>query len=90
MLPFQPSEQVELTLHSYKSQIILIVSHDWIRASPTSLNRFFRGSMTGTYDTQAAREIALNNVIAIFNDLGVAKLYVKKLAPNDNLSLIHI
>lgn len=84
MLPFQPSEQVELTLHSYKSQIILIVSHDWIRASPTSLNRFFRGSMTGTYDTQAAREIALNNVIAIFNDLGVAKLYVKKLAPNDN------
>lgn len=44
----------------------------------------FQGSMTGTYDTQSSKEISLNKVIAIFRDLGVAKLYVKSLAPNDN------
>lgn len=40
--------------------------------------------MTGTYDTQASRDVSLNKIIAIFDDLGVTKLYVKSLAPNDN------
>jgi len=38
----------------------------------------------GTYDTQAAREISLDRVTAIMRDLGANKIYVKKLAPNDN------
>jgi len=38
----------------------------------------------GTYDTQAAKDISLDNVTQIMQDLGVVNIYVKQLAPNDN------
>lgn len=38
----------------------------------------------GTYDTQEAKSIDLKQVSRILKDLGSTKLYVKKLAPNDN------
>ena len=38
----------------------------------------------GTYDTAHAEDITLKKVLSIFSNLGVAKAYVKKLAPNDN------
>lgn len=38
----------------------------------------------GTYDSEAAKNISLSGVLKIFGDLDVVKVYVKKLAPNDN------
>ncbi len=40
--------------------------------------------MTGTFDSQTATGTSLSNIIQILRDLGVANLYVKNLAPNDN------
>lgn len=42
------------------------------------------GLNKGTYDSQAAQEISLDNVVHIMQHLGVANIYVKLLAPNDN------
>jgi hypothetical protein len=41
-------------------------------------------SVTGTYDTQKAKEINLSEVSRIMRHLGCKKVYIKKLAPNDN------
>lgn len=38
----------------------------------------------GTYDTRAAKEISLDYLIKIMQGCEVNKIYVKKLAPNDN------
>lgn len=38
----------------------------------------------GTFDTQASRELGLDALIRIMQNLGAANIYVKKLAPNDN------
>jgi hypothetical protein len=38
----------------------------------------------GTYDTDSAKQISLKKLLAIFTSFHVKKVYVKKLAPNDN------
>lgn len=38
----------------------------------------------GTYDSPAARSISLSAVLSLFSHSGVDRVYVKKLAPNDN------
>lgn len=38
----------------------------------------------GTFETTASKNITLEQLVNIFNDLGATNLYVKKLAPNDN------
>lgn len=38
----------------------------------------------GTYDTEAAKKMELNNLLRILSDLGANRIYVKELAPNDN------
>lgn len=38
----------------------------------------------GTYDTQAAKEISLETITQIMQDLRVSNIYVKSLSPNDN------
>lgn len=39
---------------------------------------------TGTYDTDAAKNISLKILLRIFGDYGCSDLYIKKLSPNDN------
>lgn len=39
---------------------------------------------TGTFDTDTAKNITLEQIISIFSSLGATTLYVKSLAPNDN------
>ena len=38
----------------------------------------------GTFDTPAAKEAPLRRVMKVFEDFGVKRVHVKKLAPNDN------
>ena len=38
----------------------------------------------GTYDTQAAKELSLDQLKGIFADHGCQQIYIKKLSPNDN------
>ena len=38
----------------------------------------------GTYDSAIAKEATLDRVMSVFGSLGVTKIYVKSLAPNDN------
>lgn len=38
----------------------------------------------GTYDTESAKTISLDKLLNILSDAGAKKVYVKKLAPNDN------
>ena len=39
---------------------------------------------TGTYDSTYAKQISLDTLINIMGDRGARKIYIKKLAPNDN------
>ncbi|AMO67335.1 MULTISPECIES: MvaI/BcnI family restriction endonuclease [Spongiibacteraceae] len=41
-------------------------------------------STPGTYDTDTAKHISLDQLVALFAGVGATSLYVKKLAPNDN------
>jgi len=41
-------------------------------------------SKQGTYDTQSAKEISVEGVTTLLQNLGCTQIYVKKLAPNDN------
>ena len=38
----------------------------------------------GTFDTPASKELSLDTITRVMQDLGVTNIYVKKLAPNDN------
>lgn len=38
----------------------------------------------GTYDSASAKDITLKQILSILANLGATKVYVKKLAPNDN------
>lgn len=38
----------------------------------------------GTFDTPAAMEASLEEITGLFGDFGVKRVYIKKLAPNDN------
>jgi hypothetical protein len=39
---------------------------------------------TGTYDTPAATQLSLDTILGLMGDAGARKIYIKKLAPNDN------
>ena len=41
-------------------------------------------SSTGTFDTQTAKEISLKQISEVLHDIGCSKIYIKKLAANDN------
>ncbi|NVJ67475.1 MAG: hypothetical protein HWE16_13385 [Gammaproteobacteria bacterium] len=41
-------------------------------------------TIKGTYDSQASLDLNISTLLQIYRDLGASKVYVKKLAPNDN------